>query len=231
MNAPPRDTSPAGLNATSRVLGAKLRRLRKANGLSLRQLADAAGTSASFLSQLERGLTGASTSTLMRIANCFHTSLSELFADAEATRSPVMRQGERPLLQMLNGQRKTLLSRRPLTQFEAYVSEFDPQGSTGPEAYTHGDSHEMLLVLAGTIRLELGPESHEMGAGDSIEYQSSTPHRVLNTGDGRAEVLFVISPPTSTAAYLDGFKKGFARSLAVEPQGQEHHASNKGRQL
>jgi mannose-6-phosphate isomerase-like protein (cupin superfamily) len=107
---------------------------------------------------------------------------------------------------MLNGQRKMLLSRRPLTQFEAYVSEFDPQGSTGPDAYSHGDSYEMFLVLTGTVTLELGSESHELAAGDCIEYPTSTPHRVVNVGGQRAEVLFIISPPTSTAAYLNDFR-------------------------
>ena len=208
MNLPlPDHELSSELQAASRALGERLRRLRKANGLSLRQLAEGAGTSASFLSQLERGLTGASTSTLIRIANCFNTSISELFAAGEGPRHSVMRPHDRPTLRLCNGQRKMLLSRRPLTHFETYISEFDPQGSTGPDAYTHGDSHEMLLVLAGTVRVELGPDSYELSAGDCIEYSTSTPHRVVNTADGRAEVLFMISPPTSTSDYLDEFRK------------------------
>lgn len=192
---------------TTRIVAERLRRLRKANGISLRALAEATGTSASFLSQLERGLSGASTSTLIRIANCFGTSISELFAGAEAGANPVMRRAERPQLPMLNGQRKMLLSRRPLTHFEVYLSEFDIGGSSGDEAYTHGDSHEMVLVLRGRVQLDLGPDSHILEEGDSIEYATSVAHRVVNIGDGPAEVLFMISPPTSTAAYLDGFRK------------------------
>lgn len=214
MNLPLQGPGPVSEpQAASRALGERLRKLRKANGLSLRQLAEGAGTSASFLSQLERGLTGASTSTLVRIANCFNTSISELFAGTESPRHSVLRPPERPMLQLRNGQRKMLLSRRPLTHFETYISVFDPQGSTGPDAYTHGDSHEMLLVLAGTISVELGPESHKLSAGDCIEYSTSTPHRVANNADERAEVLFMISPPTSTSAYLEEFrKKKFALS-------------------
>lgn len=206
MDAHARRDRAAPEAATLRVVADRLRRLRKAHGLTLRQLAKGTGTSASFLSQLERGLTGASTSTLMRIANCYSTSISELFEGADGGQHPVTRRQDRPLLQLLYGQRKTLLSRRPLTHFEAYLSEFEPGGSTGPDAYTHGDSQEMVVVLRGSIRLELGAEGYEMYEGDCIEYATSTPHRVVNTGDGRAEVLFVISPPTSTATYLDDFK-------------------------
>lgn len=191
---------------TLRLVAERLRRLRRANGLSLRQLAEATGTSASFLSQLERGLTGASASTLIRIANCFGTSISELFSAPEITRDPVLRRAQRPALPVTDGQRKMLLSRRPLTHFETYVSEFDVGGSTGPEQYTHGDSHEMFIVLRGSVRLELGADHHEMHAGDSVEYATSVPHRVANIGDVVAEVLFIISPPTSTATYLDTYR-------------------------
>lgn len=191
---------------TRRLVAERLRRLRRANGISLRQLAEATGTSASFLSQLERGLTGASASTLIRIANCFGTSISELFSGTENGRDPVLRKAKRPMLPVTLGQRKMLLSRRPLTHFETYVSEFDVGGSTGPEQYTHGDSHEMFLVLRGRVLLELGEERHEMDEGDCVEYATSTPHRVVNIGSGPAEVLFMISPPTSTAGYLDDFR-------------------------
>ncbi len=191
---------------TVRIMAERLRRLRKANRLSLRQLADATGTSASFLSQLERGLSGASTSTLIRIANCFGTSISELFAGAEGGRDPVLRRHMRPALPVTNGQRKMLLSRRPLTHFETYIAEFDVGGSSGDDPYTHGDSHEMILVLRGRIRLELGGDSHELDEGDSMEYATSVPHRVVNIADDSAEVLFMISPPTSTSKYVDGFR-------------------------
>lgn len=182
------------------LVAERLRRLRKANGMSLRQLAEATGTSASFLSQLERGLTGASTSTLIRIANVYGTSISELFSGTETGQDPVLRRAARPVLPVMNGQRKSLLSRRPLTQFETYLAEFEPGGSSGTEQYVHGDSHEMLFVIRGQVQLDLGPDSHVLGEGDCIEYQSSVPHRVINTGTAEAEVLFVISPPTSTAA-------------------------------
>ncbi|WP_299480684.1 XRE family transcriptional regulator [Cypionkella sp.] len=184
----------------------RLRRLRKANGLSLRQLADATGTSASFLSQLERGLSGASTSTLIRIANCFGTSISELFSSPESGQDPVLRRQLRPSLPVMNGQRKMLLSRRPLTHFETYIAEFDIGGSSGDDAYTHGDSQEMILVLRGQVELDLGGESHVLDEGDSVEYATSVPHRVINIGDGPAEVLFMISPPTSTGTYLSEFR-------------------------
>jgi len=194
-------------SAVAQTVADRLRRLRKVSGLSLRQLGDASGMSASFLSQLERGLTGASTSTLIRIANCYGISISELFSGSEDAHERVLRRTMRPALPTMNGQRKMLLSRRPLTHFETYVAEFEVGGSSGDEAYTHGDSHEMVLVLRGRARLDLGPESHVLEEGDCAEYATSVPHRMENIGDGPAEVLFIISPPTSPATYLNDFRR------------------------
>jgi mannose-6-phosphate isomerase-like protein (cupin superfamily) len=76
-----------------------------------------------------------------------------------------------------------------------YVGEFDPGASTG-DAYVHGDSQELLLVVAGTVRVEIGEQAHVLSAGDSIEYSSAAPHRTENCGEEQAEVLWIVSPPT-----------------------------------
>ena len=76
------------------------------------------------------------------------------------------------------------------------AAEFDPGGSTGDEPYTHGDSEELLLVIAGRVHVQLDTEVYELHAGDSVNYRSSTPHRVSNPGGDTAEVLFVITPPS-----------------------------------
>jgi mannose-6-phosphate isomerase-like protein (cupin superfamily) len=83
-----------------------------------------------------------------------------------------------------------------LQHLEVFVGELDPGGSTGPEPYAHGDSEELFVVIAGTVQLELGGDLHDLEAGDSIDYRSSTPHRITNVGEERAEVMWIISPPS-----------------------------------
>ncbi len=92
--------------------------------------------------------------------------------------------------------RKALLTPKPFHALEVIAAEFDPGGSTGDEPYTHGDSEELLLVIEGRVLLQLGTDVHELEAGDSVNYRSSTPHRVSNPGGDKAEVLFVITPPS-----------------------------------
>jgi len=92
--------------------------------------------------------------------------------------------------------RKALLTPKPFHSLEVVVARFEPGGSTGDEPYTHGDSEELLIVVEGSVHVQLGTEIHDVTAGDSVHYQSSTPHRVSNPYDETAEVLFVISPPS-----------------------------------
>jgi len=51
-------------------------------------------------------------------------------------------------------------------------------------------------VLEGVVSLQLGTEVFELSTGDSIDYRSSTPHRLVNIGGDPAEVMWIISPPS-----------------------------------
>ncbi|ESX20757.1 cupin [Mesorhizobium sp. LNJC384A00] len=187
------------------MLGQRLKSLRLGRRLSLRELAELTGTSASFISQLERGLTGASTASLNQMASALGVSVAMLFEDSAAGQRGVLLRSERPSLPPSDGCRKMLLSRPPLSDMEVYVGEFEIGGSTGPALYTHGDAHEMLVVLRGIVEVSLGDVRHVLEEGDSIEYATSTAHRSENIGSGRAEVMWIIAPPTSVRAELDQY--------------------------
>ncbi len=177
-------------------LGERLRAIRLLRRLTLREVAESAGVSESFVSQLERGRSSASVATLQRLAAAVGIEVSDLFSGESQSGHRVLRRHERQLLEWGHLGRKALLTPKPFHSLEAVAAVFDPGGSTGDEPYTHGDSEELLLVLAGRIQLQLASELLDLSTGDSVNYRSSTPHRVSNPGDETAEVLFVISPPS-----------------------------------
>jgi len=177
-------------------VGKRLRAIRIARRRTLREVAERAGLSESFLSQVERGRASGSIASLRRIADGLGVTMADLFQPSGLTQPRVLRRDERPTLAFGILGRKMLLTPRPLHQLEVFVGEIDPGGSTGAEQYAHGDSEELFVVLSGKVRLELGDGIHELETGDSIGYWSSTPHRVSNAGDGTAEVMWVISPPS-----------------------------------
>ncbi|TPM30189.1 XRE family transcriptional regulator [Mesorhizobium sp. B2-3-4] len=189
-------------------VGPRIKALRTARRVSLRQLADMTGTTASFISQLERNLCGANTGTLLKIAGALDLGLNDLFEDGGRPLHKVLRREERPVVPVGMQGRKMLLSRRPIHQFEVYAGHFEVGGSTGDEAYVHSGEHEMFIVLKGTVELTLADERHVMCAGDSVEYATSVPHRTVNVGDTPAEVLWIIGPPTAGALELDQYRPG-----------------------
>ena len=176
-------------------LGERLRAIRLLRRKTLKEVAGAAGISESFLSQLERGRTNATIATLQRLATALGIDVSDLFG-AQSPRPRVQRRAARDFVAWGLLGKKALLTPKPFHSLEVVVARFEPGGSTGDEPYTHGDSEELLIVVEGRVHVQLGDEVHEVTAGDSVHYESSTPHRVANAGDETAEVLFVISPPS-----------------------------------
>jgi transcriptional regulator with XRE-family HTH domain len=181
---------------TEAPLGERLRAIRLLRRRTLRAVAEAARVSESFLSQLERGRTNASVASLQRIATALGIEVSDLFATNGLPRPTVLRREAREPIVWGHLGRKSLLTPKPFHSLEVIAAEFDAGGSTGDEPYTHGDSEELLLVVAGRVHVQLGTDVYELRAGDSVHYRSSTPHRVSNPGDEPAEVVFVISPPS-----------------------------------
>ena len=177
-------------------VGERLRTLRQFRRYTLQSVAARSGISESFLSQVERGRSNASIASLKRIADALGVSMADLFEPDGLPGPRVLRRDERPALQFGILGRKLLLTPRPLHHLEVFAGELEVGGSTGPEQYAHGDSEELFVVVAGTVRLELGGEEFELEPGDSIDYRSSTPHRAVNTGQELAEVLWIISPPS-----------------------------------
>jgi transcriptional regulator with XRE-family HTH domain len=178
-------------------VGERLRAIRRLRRATLKTVAQRSDLSESFLSQVERGRANASVASLKRIAAALGVNVADLFEPNGSTGKPrVLRREARPNLVFGTLGRKFMLTPRPLENLQVIVGELDAGGSTGDDPYTHGDSEELLVVLEGVVSLQLGSEVFELSTGDSIDYRSSTPHRLVNIGGDPAEVMWIISPPS-----------------------------------
>jgi transcriptional regulator with XRE-family HTH domain len=196
MAGSPGGTGDSAARESESHVGQRVRDYRQMRRLTLRALGEAAGVSPSFLSQLENGRTEASVGSLRRIALALGITVADLFETRAPARHQVLRREDRPEVGVQAGSRKFMIAQPPLRHLEVYSAEFEPGASTGDGAFTHGDAQEILLVLNGEATLELDDEKHLLRAGDSIEYATSVPHRLVNTAATATEVLWIISPPT-----------------------------------
>jgi transcriptional regulator with XRE-family HTH domain len=190
------DAPPNGSGGGDGDLGSRIRSYRRMRKLTLRQVAGHAGVTESFLSQVERGTSGASVATLRLVAEALGLRVADLFDEVAASGVRVLRADDRPTIH-LPGVVKYMLTRRPLQNLEVLEGTLDPGASTGSRTYTHGDSQELLYVIAGdVVLLLLGDEEHRLGVSDCIEYRSSVSHTLTNVGAIPARVFWIISPPS-----------------------------------
>jgi transcriptional regulator with XRE-family HTH domain len=176
-------------------VGERLREIRRTRRLTLLEVAEKAGVSESFLSQVERGRSNASIASLQRIAGALGYGIGDLFGSGSG-RPQVLRKADRPALGLGAIGTKFLLTPPPFENVEIAVAELPPGASTGDEPYVHGESEELVVVISGQVVVQVDDVQHLLHPGDSIRYRSSVPHRLANTGTEHAEVLWVVSPPS-----------------------------------
>jgi DNA-binding transcriptional MerR regulator/mannose-6-phosphate isomerase-like protein (cupin superfamily) len=173
--------------------GLRFRRLRQGRNLSLAQVASATGVSIGFLSALERGQMSASIGTLRRIARYYRTNILSFFEPAKDN-SKLVRPTERKVLETTKGVRMELLAWGN-TAMEPHLFRIKSGGGSG-ESYTH-EGEEFLHILRGEFEIWLNTDEHyRMKPGDSLYFQSSTPHRWRNPGKTESWLLWINTPPT-----------------------------------
>ena len=177
-------------------LGEEIRKLRKARGKSLAEMAAAIGRSVSFISQLERGHAEPSIADLKGIAHELDVQLGWFFLLDEIPareRGVVVRKnGRRRLGTETDGLIEELLSPDIGGTFETFLSIF-AAGAESPQ-FTLRDTEEEGYVVKGELDVWIGKEKFRLSAGDSFRIVRE-PFRWANPTEGETVVVWVISPP------------------------------------
>ncbi len=163
-------------------LGTRVQVLRRYRGLTLQELAGAAGVSASMLSSVERGRKAPTVVVLARIADGLGVPLAELIAPG-GHRAVVRRAEAQDVIDEPGGWRREILTPVvPGVNFEWIRTTLPPGADPGPYPGYAPGSHEFVLVDSGTLRLEIGPEDLTLHAGDSVYFPADATHRYANPG-------------------------------------------------
>jgi transcriptional regulator with XRE-family HTH domain len=177
------------------TIGEGIRRERLRRGLTLAQLATQVNLTVSALSQIERGASDPSISSLRRIAGAFDVPMFQ-FMVGTAQREIVVRKDRRTKLNFPDRELEyELVSADTSGEFEVLALTIAPGGSTGVAPNSHA-SEECAVVLSGEVVAEVAGQSYSLGPGDSIKIHRELLHRFLNVSTASADVLIIISPPT-----------------------------------
>jgi transcriptional regulator with XRE-family HTH domain len=178
------------------TVGTRIRALREAMDLSLRDLAERSGVSAPMLSQVERGETSPTLVIAERIASGLDLTLSQLLRLDEGEHVIVIRRGERRARTRRGHRTEELTPPLPGQRADVSVHALEPGGATGragdPPLHEPG-ARETAVVIAGTVALMIDDERHDLEAGDSVTFDADLPHHFSNEGDEPAEFLAVVA--------------------------------------
>jgi transcriptional regulator with XRE-family HTH domain len=187
--------------------GDTIRRERERQHMSMRELARRVGITASHLSKIERGLANPSVGILWTVSDELGVAVSSMFA---VEQTPAIVSGGALAAQTLSGtqvfapavdprHRETInaagVEFQRLTPHDDLAIEFmevrHEIGAGDAEAYHHR-GREYGLVLNGQLLVEVGFAKYVLDPGWSIAFDSSNPHRVLNTADGPSSAVWVV---------------------------------------
>lgn len=183
------------------LVGERIRAARKAQGLSMRELARRIDVSASHVSQVERGLGSFSVRTLYTVAGVLGVSMDSLFEPEGGAKPPpsvsgpptdssalddagiVQRAGHRATITLNSGPRWERLTARPQSACEFIEVIYEPAtpNADPPADFVRHDGREYGIVTKGSLNIQVGFNTTVLAEGDSIAIDSNAPHRFWNS--------------------------------------------------
>jgi transcriptional regulator with XRE-family HTH domain len=176
------------------LVGARLRALRQARGLSLDQVARAIGVNKSFISKLEHDSVAPSVATLLRYCDAVGIRPGTLF-DPPPT-ALVRRNQRRPIDLGGAGMAEYLISGDGQDQLMALMSEIGPGGGSGAEPYTLRSAADLVHVLEGRLEISVDNVTYTLEPGDTLTFPPTLPHAWHNpSATEHTRAIWVIVPP------------------------------------
>lgn len=176
-------------------VGRTIRKLRKSKNLSLKQVAEGAGVSPSLVSQIENNRVDPSLSTLRKIALTLGVPVFALIAESGPDDASLIPREKRRRVSFPRGGLEYEIIHSELTKkMGIMIGTLQPGGMTSEEPLAH-DGEECLVILNGAVRVEFQQSHRELRAGDSLYFDSSAPHRLVNLHRRVCRYYLIITPP------------------------------------
>ena len=178
-------------------IGQRLREERLRQRSSVRETARRVGVSPSLISQIERGQVNPSVSTLWGLVTVLGLPIGDLFEEAPPQpawpHSSATTPDSRAVIDLESG-----VHWERLTPGEAGGVEFlkvvYPPGaeSCDEKSLLRHNGKEFGCVLSGRLGVRVGFDVHELGPGEAITFDASSPHRLWSIGDEPAEAIWLV---------------------------------------
>jgi transcriptional regulator with XRE-family HTH domain len=189
------DPQPASVTGFHHELGRKLKQERLRRGLTLKDIENRVGISATHLSEVERGKSSPTVGVLDKIARALGTRSSLLIELASGPPLSHTRPGDRRAVLSTDGTVRTesLSDAFPGAEISLLLKTYSPAPARKLRPRGH-EGEEFVYVLSGRLRVYVGEEQHLLEAGDSIHFKSVQPHAFENPAEEPCTTLLATCP-------------------------------------
>ena len=181
-------------------IGQQIRRQRRARGMSLQDVAEVTGISASTLSKIENGIVELNYTRMIAISEGIGVNLTELITAEPTNREPAMvtarrsitRAGSGAVSKTRNYVYEYLNTDIAKKKMVPAIATLLPRTVEEYGTFAEHRGEEFVIVLEGEA--ELHTEHYEpvlLAKGDSFYIDSTMPHAMVSVSDEPARILFV----------------------------------------
>lgn len=183
------------LEKISVEIGRKIKELRKAKSMTLKQLGVVSGFSISFLSQLERGQTSITINSLKNIATALDVELVKFFHITEKHDSVIFRSYELKGFRLNHSDfiYYSLANDTIDRVIDPILVEILPAEKKNIRPLAHS-GEEFVYVLEGTLTVFMDDNEYTLYPGDSLHMLSTLPHEWINKTNKPVKIISVNTP-------------------------------------
>jgi transcriptional regulator with XRE-family HTH domain len=175
-------------------IGERIRNLRQSSNLTQEELAERAGLTKGFISQIERDQTSISLDSLVKMLEALDENISDFFQEASQEKI-AYREKDR-----------VAIEKEKIDKFELLVPgatnrRLEPilltlrKGEATPKEKPH-EGEEFGFVLRGRVNLRFGREILKLKKGECFYLSAEKEHWIHNSGSMEAVILWISSPPS-----------------------------------
>lgn len=175
---------------TFTLIGQQIRKMRQRRRMTIQQLADASGISASMLSLIERGLTSPSLMSLTAIGRNLNITVAEMMSgEVRDVDEAVTRVDDMPLFKTPDGILRRVLQQDRKRGVTITYNEYGPGIGNSPVGITH-TGFEYGLVVEGELTIEIDGVQTVLHSGDIVSLKSTRLHKIWNYSARKATAIW-----------------------------------------
>ena len=212
-----------GLDLTIREMASRIRELRQVEGLSPAQMAEKTGVTAAEYLKCESGEKDLNFAFLYRCALAFGVDVTDLIQGSSPTLTTyaLTRAGDGQRIEKAHGMTYYNMAssyKNRIAEPLYTVAMYDEDAQRKEIPLTTHDGQEFDLVISGHLRVQVGTHQEVLGPGDTIYYDSGTPHGMIAVGGEDCEFYAVVLNPTEYIAHRGGEAKAATGTRRTDDQ-------------